>query len=147
MADEDFAAVEEGLLPWPACSPAIEDDFAFRGIRIAAPARVVLAVGGGARRGVIGGGDLRSLGYAGRGRRAAAVLRGVFRVPYEVLGEPARPLQRHLVLVARAPGQHRPVALMPFREHALFVADDSDAGGVVHGYFNLALGELIGAGR
>src|SRR2546421_13120634 len=77
MADDDFARVEEGLIPWPACSPAIEDDFAFRGIRIAAPARVVLPAGGGAPRVMICGGYQLPVDYAGLGM---SLERGVWLV-------------------------------------------------------------------
>ena len=64
MADEDFALVEsESLLPWP-CSPRIEDDPEFRGIRIVAPQRVIFR-GKGAPRVMVCGGYHLPLGYAG----------------------------------------------------------------------------------
>ncbi len=72
-----------------------------------------------------------------RDATGAVMLRGSFRVRLDVLGDASRPIQRHLVIVARL--DHRPVAVMPFREHLLFAADDSDSDGRVQGHFNVAL--------
>jgi hypothetical protein len=42
MEDRDFDGVEAGSLTRNRCSPRVEEDASFRGLRLAAPARVVL---------------------------------------------------------------------------------------------------------
>jgi hypothetical protein len=66
MADIDFALVEDGsLLPSP-CSPDVESEDEFIGIRIAAPSRAVLTEGAAPRVMICGGYSL-PLHYAGLG--------------------------------------------------------------------------------
>ncbi|MFO0611136.1 MAG: hypothetical protein U0414_01015 [Polyangiaceae bacterium] len=84
MSDADFALVEDGsLLPSP-CSPPIEDDDAFLGIRIAAPSRVRLENGGQRPSVMICGGYHLPLHYAGLG---TSLERGVWIVASDLRQE------------------------------------------------------------
>ena len=92
LRDQDFDAVPAGSLTENACSPKIEDDFRFRGIRINAPQKVALE------------GKPDEYDYFAR-----VIICGAYQLDSNYLGLHEQFLQR-VVIVAVDLGRHRAFA-------------------------------------
>ena len=136
-ADSEFAQVVAGSLLRNACTPAEADDFGFRGLRLAAPAKVELVPG--ARDPLFGA-------------FARLMACGCYCFDSNYLGLREQFLE-HIVLVAVDLRQHRayagrmqavPNAIpMPSPFDAELYSDADWAGRSVTGYFNPNLAELM----